>query len=338
MDNQEFQDMLGRVKAGFKDRYGEGREDYRQAYYAAREMQEKDPEDARIKTTLATNPTFVTARDLMGISEPIYRGQREERGMGLSDDKATRVGQVLGTIGNDLTNDNSRGLWWLPMHHATADVVNEAVLAQANPDLFSHTQTGLGVPTMKDGAPKVYEKEELTAENRKKYEEAVAAGLISKEGVKRKGVGSKDGQFTKRKYDPGDVRALAIPTGIAINGGLGLLNFFGGSGGYEAVIPDADDPTKTANPILEVAAKYILGRTGNLLPYDEFSQVRPDVSREDYNRYKAFKYDKKEDWNPLDGDFTILGGALKGTSEGIHGPEVQMLGRSLQQQQHSLHI
>ena len=29
MDMQEFQDMLGRAKAGFKDRYGEGREDYR---------------------------------------------------------------------------------------------------------------------------------------------------------------------------------------------------------------------------------------------------------------------------------------------------------------------
>ena len=63
MDMQEFQDMLGRVKAGFKDRYGEGREDYRQAYYAARELQGLDPEDARIKTTLATNPTFVMARD-----------------------------------------------------------------------------------------------------------------------------------------------------------------------------------------------------------------------------------------------------------------------------------
>ena len=31
-------DFLDRLKGGFKDRYGEGREDYRQAYYAAREI------------------------------------------------------------------------------------------------------------------------------------------------------------------------------------------------------------------------------------------------------------------------------------------------------------
>ena len=330
MDNKEFQEMLGRVKAGIKDRYGEGREDYRQAYYAAREMQGLDTEDARIKTTLATNPTFVMARDLAGTSEPIYKGQREERGMGLSEDKATRAGQIIGTIGNDLTQDSTRGLWWLlNAPQATGNVVNEYALSKAQPDLFKHDNTDVAVPVMDNGKPKVYEKQEFTDINRQKYNAAVEAGLISKEGIKRKGVGSKDGKFTKRRYNPGDVAALAIPTGVAINAGLGLLNPLGGSGGYTAAIPDAEDPTKAANPLLEVAAKYILGRTGNLLPYDEFSEVRPDVSREDYNKYKAFKYDKKEDWNPLDGDFTVLAGAVKGTAEGIHGPEVQFLGRSL---------
>ena len=330
MDKQEFQEMLERVKSGFKDRYGEGREDYRQAYYAARELQGLDPEDARIKTTLATNPTFVAARDLAGTAEPIYQGQRAERGMALSDDRATRIGQIGGTIANDLTQDSTRGLWWLlNAPQATGNVINEYALSKAQPDLFAHDNTDLAVPVMDQGSPKVYEKQEYTDANRQKYDAAVAAGLISKEGVKRKGVGSKDGMFTKRRYNPGDVAALAIPTGVAINAGLGLLNPLGGSGGYSAAIPDAEDPTKAANPILEVAAKYILGRTGNLLPYEEFSQVRPDVSREDYNRYKAFKYDKKEDWNPLDGDFTVLAGAVKGTSEGIHGPEVQFLGRSL---------
>ena len=330
MDMQEFQEMLGKAKSGFKDRYGEGREDYRQAYYAAREMQGLDPEDARIKTTLATNPTFVMANDLMGRSEPIYRGQRAERGMALSEDRATRVGQIGGTIANDLTQDSTRGLWWLlNAPQATANVVNEYVLAKNQPDLFKHDGTRLAVPVMDNGKPKVYDKQEYTDENFKKYKAAVEAELISKEGIKRKGVGSKDGLFTKRRYNPGDVAALSIPTGVAINAGLGLLNPLGGSGGYTAAIPSAEDPTKAANPVLEVAAKYILGRTGNLLPYDEFSQVRPDVSREDYNRYKAFKYDKKEDWNPTDGDFTILAGALKGTADGIHGPELQMLGRSL---------
>ena len=73
-----------------------------------------------------------------------------------------------------------------------------------------------------------------------------------------------------------------------------------------------------------------MGRTGNLLPYDEFSKVRPDVSPEEYGRYKAFKFKKGEDYNPIDdGQITVAAGGIKYTNEGIHGPEVQFLGRSL---------
>ena len=132
------QNFLDRLKAGFKDRYGEGREDYRQAYYAARELQGLDPEDARIKTTLATNPTFVTTRDLLGVSDPIYKGQREERGMKLSDDCATRVGQVLGTLGNDLHMTTKGIVVAFKCTQATGNVLNEYALAKANPSLFSH--------------------------------------------------------------------------------------------------------------------------------------------------------------------------------------------------------
>ena len=329
-------DFFDRLKQGFKDRYGEGREDYRQAYYAARELQGLDPEDARIKTTLATNPTFVTARDLIGQSEPIYRGQREERGMGLSDDRARKIGQVLGTIGNDLTQDNSRSLWWLlNAPQATGNVVNEYALAKAQPDLFKHDSTNLEVPVMATDnmgrpAPKVYENSEYTQANQEKYDKALAEGLISKEGTKRKGVGQKDGFYTKRRYNPGDVAALAIPTGVAINAGIGLLNPLGGSGGYSAVIPSDEDPSKTSNVIGEIAAKYILGKTGNLLPYEEFVKERPDVSRGEYNAYKAFKYDKTGDLNIFDdGKITLPTGVVKATTDGIHGPEVQFLGRSL---------
>ena len=322
--------FLKRLQEGMKDRFGEGREDYRQAYYASRELRDKDPEDAKIKTTLATNPTFVTARDMLNISEPIYRGQREERGMALSNDKAIRIGQVMGTLGNDLVQDSTRGLYWLMnAAQAVGNVGNELALSISNPDLFSHENTGLSVPVMVDGKPKNYGNQGYTDENRKKYNEALKRGLISAEGTKQKGVGQKHGKFTRRKYDPGDVALLGAASGVAINGGLGLLNPVGGSGGYTAAIESADDPTKTSNVILEVAAKYFMGRTGDLLPYDEFSKYRPDVSKGDYNRYKAFKYDKKEDWNPTDGDFTVINGLLKGTTEGIHGPELQMLGRSL---------
>ena len=334
MTGDEFKELLGRAKAGFKDRYSEGREDYRQAYYAAREMQRKDPEDARIKTTLATNPTFVTARDLLGTSEPIYKGQRAERGMALSDDRATRIGQVLGTIGNDLTQDNSRSLWWLlNAPQATGNVINEYALSKAQPNLFAHEALDIEVPTMENTSagpkPKVYKDAALTRENKSRYDSALSAGVISAEGIKRKGIGQKDGKYTRRKFSPGDVAALSIPTGVAINAGIGLLNPFGGSGGYSAALPSDEDPSKTENVLMEVGAKYILGRTGNLLPYDEFSKHRPDVSRGEYNAYKAFKYQKDGDFDLSDGDFTVPTGVIKGTMDGIHGPEVQFLGRSL---------
>ena len=64
--------------------------------------------------------------------------------------------------------------------------------------------------------------------------------------------------------------------------------------------------------------------------YNVFLKVNQDVNREEYDRYKAYKHSKKEDWNPLyDGQTSMLAGALRTTSEGIHGPELQFLGRSL---------
>lgn len=41
---------------------------------------------------------------------------------------------------------------------------------------------------------------------------------------------------------------------------------------------------KSQNPIAEMGARYFLGRTGRLLPWDQFTQERPDVTPEQYNR------------------------------------------------------
>ena len=91
---------------------------------------------------------------------------------------------------------------------------------------------------------------------------------------------------------PGAIQAMSIPAGIAINTGLGLMTPFGGAEGYKAALPSEEDPSKTSNVLGEVAMKYIMGRTGNLLPYEDFVKVRPDVSGEEFGRYKAFKFDK----------------------------------------------
>jgi hypothetical protein len=85
--------------------------------------------------------------------------------------------------------------------------------------------------------------------------------------------------------------------------------------GYKAAVPSEGDPTQTADPLAELGSRYFLGRTGALLPYDEFVKERPDVSKSEYDAYKTY----------------LFGNAmpLKATAEGIHGPEVTFLGKSI---------
>jgi hypothetical protein len=85
--------------------------------------------------------------------------------------------------------------------------------------------------------------------------------------------------------------------------------------GYEAVLPDRQgDRRDSTDPAAERVMR-IIGRHGRMLPFDEFTKDRPDVSREQYDAYRRYRY----------GDRSIL----KGTMDGIHGPEVNFLGRSM---------
>tara|TARA_Y100001973_G_scaffold103069_1_gene169510 strand:- start:1084 stop:2253 length:1170 start_codon:yes stop_codon:yes gene_type:complete len=310
----------------FSEAYGEGRDDHRQAFYNAREDKGQDIDAPRIETTLGTNPSITRTRDYLGISNPADRAARAEMGMGTEKGRTAAIAQILGTLAADVTQDHSRSLWWLlNAPQATANVATEIVLNRANPDLYKAEPYIVPSGSKKGQTVKFKDKE--LAERQKLIVDAES-------GRRKKGIGVSQGKpssrvYTKRKYAPGAVAALSIPTGLAINTGLGLMTPFGGAEGYEAAVPSELDKSKTDNVIAEVAAKYILGRTGNLLPYDEFRKVRPDVSKGDYNRYKAFKYDKEVDLNPLDGDVTLPAGVMKLTTEGIHGPEMQFLGRSM---------
>jgi hypothetical protein len=106
--------------------------------------------------------------------------------------------------------------------------------------------------------------------------------------------------------------AATVPAWLGVSMAIGNL---GRQEGYKAVVPSEVDPTKTADPIAEAASRYILGRTGALLPYDEFVKERPDVSRGEYEEYKAYLHG-----NSL---------PLKATLDGIHGPEVNFMGKSI---------
>ena len=136
--------------------------------------------------------------------------------------------------------------------------------------------------------------------------------------------------YTKRRTNNNLSTALAFPSAIAINAGMGLVNPNGGSDGYKALYPSQDDPTQTDNVIAEVASKYILGRRGDILPWEEFKKVRPDVSKGEYMAYKGYRYNKKEDYNIFDdGKINVANGIFKANADGLNGPELFFLGKDL---------
>jgi hypothetical protein len=106
--------------------------------------------------------------------------------------------------------------------------------------------------------------------------------------------------------------ATAVPAMIATSMAVGN---FGRQPGFKAAVPSEADPTVSADPLGEAASRFFLGRSGSLLPYDEFVKERPDVSRGEYEAYKAY----------------LFGNAMpiKATLEGINGPEVNFLGKSI---------
>jgi len=323
------QDALNEFFSGAKKGYSQGTEDLRDAMFEARKRRGQDPNDAtQGERILGEHPLWTTIRDMTGTSRPEDREARRAAGLGVEKTAAGNAGLLLGRAGMDLTTDASRRIWWLlNAPQAVTSVVADEAIRKSNPELYKMdyvTRPGRG-------------KDRRVGTQVENTKAAVDLGILDEKSKRTKAGYSKQYDpetnkeyYTKRKHSPGAVRSLALPASLAINTGMGLTNFMGGSDGYEAALPSQDDPTKTSNVIGEVAAKYILGRTGNLLPWDEFSKVRPDVSKGEYMAYKAFKYDKEADLNPFDdGKITLPTGVLKATTEGIHGPEVQFLGRSL---------
>ena len=108
------------------------------------------------------------------------------------------------------------------------------------------------------------------------------------------------------------------------SGNYNPLNLGGGgrTAGYQAVSPHEDDPRISTAPAYDLlVAQGMLGRKGSLLPWEEFTKERPEVAYEDYAKYKDYLFNK----NPGLLNKTTLG-LVKGTLDGIEGPEVQILG------------
>lgn len=319
----KFAGKLRPFTDAFRDAYGEGREEWSKAYREGRKSAGNAENAPRIDEMTGAYPTGIRIKELiddvrgkkLNTEETNNRYIRQDLGIGPKSGVLPRAGQMLGTIAADLTQDNTRNFYWLlNAAQATGNVIAEKALGSANPKLYGKSY--LRNPETN----KVYNRKDAYLPNQ------YMSGDKPKKGISF----DEEGYLMKRNYNPGDLAALMIPTGVAINTGLGLLTPFGGAEGYKAAVPSQEDPTKTDNVLGEIASKYFLGKTGNLLPYSEFSKVRPDVSPEEYKAYSAFKYDNRMDLNPFDdGQVVAPAGIVKYTNEGIHGPEVQFLGRSL---------
>jgi hypothetical protein len=263
---------------------------------------------------VAENPLIYRLREMMGKADPDAEAVRTERGYGRIKGPGGTVGHIGGALTNDLITDRARSVWWLlNAAQASGNVINELAMGQANKDLYKQQDLGIDYSDLKALEAAGYARRDQ--DNIIRPLPTVIKGPKNRAKLKN--------------YASGAVLALGAPAGFAINQGLGLMTPFGGYEGYEAVVPDPDDKSKTSNVVGEIATKYFLGRTGQLLPWDEFKKVRPDVSKGEYLAYKAFKFDKNPDYDIRDGDFTTHSRILKGTMDGIHGPELQFLGRSL---------
>lgn len=171
---------------------------------------------------------------------------------------------------------------------------------------------------------------------------AQAAGLSPDYNVLRKELEEKgesisrqkiDEEFAKRHgfYHNGEGRGIpltaarfalpAMATGALtqLAGNTNYLNLLGGGrlAGYAPVLPSDGDPTQSENPALELAARYVFGRTGRLLPWEQFHAERPDIPYSDYAAAAAHQFDKG-----------LLGiGLLRGTTRNLEGePEATMMG------------
>ena len=138
------------------------------------------------------------------------------------------------------------------------------------------------------------------------------ASLASEEGARRAGAAVTGTPRVPVFQNRAMRMAATLPAVVATSFGVGN---FGREEGYKAVMPSDEDPRVSENPIGEAAMRYFLGRSGGLLPYNEFVKERPDVSREEYEKYKNYLFANKS--------------PIKATVDGIHGPEVNFMGKSI---------
>jgi hypothetical protein len=131
-------------KEGVALDYGVGRDDRAKMHYAERELQGFDDDSPRLVNMSATHPVSYRLREMLGIADKDAMKARRDMGIGALPTKAGMAGQLVGSMGADLTQDISRNWWWLMnAAQATGNVINESTLGMVNPDLYGAKKTDI---------------------------------------------------------------------------------------------------------------------------------------------------------------------------------------------------
>ena len=211
----------------------------------------------------------------------------------------SKAAYVAGRVTHDILTDGTRVPWWALNHPlAITSVVGDVVSTAAglSPDYG-----------------KFHKELEASGENATKA--AIDEEFARRNGFYHAGEGGGP-PLTLARYA---IPALATAVMTQAAGNTNYLNVLGGgrTPGFQAVLPSETDPTQTTNAPLELAARYLFGRTGRVLPWEEFTAERPEVSYDDYKAYTAYQFDK----GPLDI------GLVRGTTRNLDGePEGVLMG------------
>lgn len=142
--------------------------------------------------------------------------------------------------------------------------------------------------------------------------------------------------------NPIKVKGSAEAALISALGGFGAVEALGiGSGNYDPLnweeggrakgfsaltAEEGGDPRKPTNVVSDVVQRHFFGRKGRILPWEEFTLERPDVSYEQYKKYRDWQYGKTDD--DILSNMTL--GTAKFTRDGLNGtPEFSMMGVSI---------
>lgn len=210
-----------------------------------------------------------------------------------------KAAYVAGRVAHDIINDGSRTPYWLLNHPlgVTALLSNWANNAAGiNPDrqAIAAELTGRGTEPTQIGIEKAHNER---------------MGFTGHGEIRGMPLG----------LAKGVIPVLAGATLVQASGNHDMARLAQGArpAGYASILPTETDDKESRNALAELALRYVTGRTGRLLPWEEFTAERPDISPEDYSAARIHQFDKG-----------LLGlGLAKGTGRNLEGePEFTMMG------------